>query len=433
MNTSQKTIILRDIISKQRENLKIKLSSEYIPRHVLEKAEEFFKSNLIKVILGPRRAGKSVLALMLLKGKEFAYLDLDDEYLKEIVKELGHYDILVSVLKEIYGDIKNIFIDEIQNLPQWELFANRLHREGYNLVLTGSNSNLLSKELSTHLTGRHYPIEVMPFSFGEFTLAKEKTETLQNLRDYMENGGYPEIVIGNDKAESYLDALFNSVIYKDIISRYRVRYTNELNLVSEYLVNNFSKEMSFNRISNILGVTSANTIKNYVRYLEESYLFFILNRFSLKIGERMKSPKKVYVVDNGYIKAKSTQVSPDYGKLFENMFFNELVKKGFIPNKEIFYYKTRNQKEVDFMVVKNLKKRLYQVSYDISDLDVRKREIKALIEASDDLSTDELYIITFDREEVIKEGGKEIKIIPFYKWASMLYSLRSYIDCARIL
>lgn len=132
----------------------------------------------------------------------------------------------------------------------------------------------------------------------------------------------------------------------------------------------------------------------------------------------MKSPKKVYIVDNGYIKAKSTQVSPDYGKLLENMFFTELVKKGFVPNKEIFYYKTRNQKEVDFVVIKNLEKKLFQISYDISDHDVRKREIKALIEASEDLSTEELYIVTFNEEEIIEEAGNKIKVIPFWKWAS---------------
>lgn len=417
MITSQKTNIIRDIIVKQAQNIKVKLLYPYIPRQILGKAEELFNSNLIKIILGPRRAGKSVLAIMLLKDKDFAYLDLDDEYLKELIGDLGHYDILVEILKNIYGETKNIFIDEIQNLPQWELFVNRLHREGYNLILTGSNSNLLNKELSTHLTGRHYPIEVMPFNFNEFNLTKNNSKILENQKEYMENGGYPEIVIGRDKAESYLDVLFNSIIYKDIISRYKVRYTNELNLISEYLINNFSKEISFNRISNILGMTSPNTIKNYVRYLEESYLFFVLNRFSLKIGERMKSPKKVYIVDNGYIKAKSTQTSPDSGKLLENMFFVELVKKGFIPNKEIFYYKTRNQKEIDFVIIKNLEKKLFQVSYNISDSEVRKREINALIEASEDLSTEELNIITFNTEEIIEDGGKKIKVIPFWKWA----------------
>lgn len=264
MINEQKTNILRDIVSKQIENLKVKLSREYIPREVLKKAEELFKSNLIKVITGPRRAGKSVLALLLLKDKDFAYLDLDDEYLKEIVKGLGHYEILMDVLKKVYGDTKNIFIDEIQNLPRWELFANRLHGQGYNLLLTGSNSNLLSKELSTHLTGRHYAIEIMPFSYGEFILNGIRNNATQSLKDYMENGGYPEIVTGSDKPESYLTVLFNSIIYKDIISRYKVRHADELNLVSEYLLNNFSKEVSFKKISSLLGIVSPNTIKSYL-------------------------------------------------------------------------------------------------------------------------------------------------------------------------
>ena len=146
------------------------MSLPYVERTQEIRAQKWMSSDLIKVILGPRRAGKSVFALMLLKDQSFAYFNFDDESLPG--EEKIDLDELLSELKQVYGDTKYIFFDEIQNLPNWELFVNRLHRSGYNLVLTGSNASLLSKELATHLTGRHIPIEILPFSFQEFLKAK---------------------------------------------------------------------------------------------------------------------------------------------------------------------------------------------------------------------------------------------------------------------
>ena len=167
-STAQENI--KNTIIKQKGDRDRLMSLPYVERTQEIRAQKWMSSDLIKVILGPRRAGKSVFALMLLKDQSFAYFNFDDESLPG--EEKIDLDELLSELKQVYGDTKYIFFDEIQNLPNWELFVNRLHRSGYNLVLTGSNASLLSKELATHLTGRHIPIEILPFSFQEFLKAK---------------------------------------------------------------------------------------------------------------------------------------------------------------------------------------------------------------------------------------------------------------------
>ena len=156
--------MLTDIISKQKELKEELLSFDYVERAKGRFAKKWLSSTLIKVVLGPRGAGKSIFSLMLLKDHPFMYFNFDDE----VLASAGGIDTdeLMKGLHGLYGgDVKTILFDEIQNLPAWELFANRLHREGYNLVLTGSSANLLSMELATHLTGRHIPIKITPFFF----------------------------------------------------------------------------------------------------------------------------------------------------------------------------------------------------------------------------------------------------------------------------
>lgn len=213
--------MLKETISKQKQDKERLLSLPYVERSRQKYAQKWLSSDLIKVILGPRRAGKSVFALMLLKSRSFAYFNFDDESLPG--EEKINLDELITELKLAYGDTKYILFDEIQNLPNWELFANRLHRGGYNLVLTGSNASLLSKELATHLTGRHIPIEILPFNFREVLKAKqyevtpdklllpnEKAKLLEYITQYMTNGGFPEVVTKGIDPRGYLDVLFDA-------------------------------------------------------------------------------------------------------------------------------------------------------------------------------------------------------------------------------
>jgi predicted AAA+ superfamily ATPase len=371
-------------------------------------------------VLGPRRAGKSVFSLMLLKGKSFLYFNFDDPAL--VGEKLDLYE-LVDELHKFYGETKFVLFDEIQNLKGWELFANRLHRQGYNLVLTGSNANLLSMELATHLTGRHLPIEILPFDFQEFLKAKnfsnldQKPELLKLLEQYMTFGGFPEVVTKNQHPRGYLDVLFDSLLFKDVVKRHKVRFSEQIDQLGSYLINNVSNQYSFRKLANILKFKSDVTLEKYLKYLEEAYIIFSLSSFSAKAGERLRSPKKIYTVDNGFVASKAVQHFSDNGKLMENLVFTEFVKRGFEPNRELFYYKTRNGREVDFAIMNGHEiSKLIQVCYDVRSSDVEQREVKSLIEAGDELKVDNLTVLTWDDEREVEKNGKIVKFKPLWKW-----------------
>lgn len=420
--------MLKDVVLKQKQEKERLLSLKYVDRAKLDFAKKWLDSDLIKVVLGPRRAGKSVFSLMLLNGRQFMYFNFDDE----VLTSSGgmNTDDLMKELHAAYGDTKNILFDEIQNLPNWELFVNRLQREGYNVILTGSNANLLSRELATVLTGRHLPIEILPFDFKEFLLAKNyqidkeyqdlpqrRGELLKLMEDYLLDGGFPEVVVKSVDSKGYLDVLFDSLLFKDVVKRHRVKFSAQIDNLGSYLINNFSSYYTLRKLQNILNFKSVTTVEKYTSYLEEAYLIFSLQRYSAKAGERIKSPKKVYTVDNGFVNAKAVQHSPDKGKLMENLVFTELVKKGFQPNRNLFYYKTRNNREVDFVLKKETAiDELIQVVYQTSNLDIEQREIKGLLEASEELKAEKLTILTWDEEKQVEKDKKIIKFVPLWKW-----------------
>ncbi len=420
--------MLKDIVSNQKLQKEQLLTLSYIGRTKEPFARKWLDSNLIKVVLGPRRAGKSVFSLMLLKDRPFMYFNFDDE----VLSSAGGIatDELMKELHTAYGQVKTALFDEIQNLPNWELFVNRLHREGYNLVLTGSNAHLLSKELATHLTGRHMPIEILPFDFNEFLRAKkfqmdteysalpqQRGEFLNLMENYLINGGFPEVAVNNVDPKDYLEVLFDALVFKDVVKRHRVKFSTQVANLGGHLINNFANLYTIRKILEILNLKSASTIEKYIKYLEEAYLIFSLLRYSPKSIQRIKSPRKVYAVDNGFVTAKAIQHSPDKGKLMENLVFTELVKRGVKPNRELFYYKTRNDREIDFVVKKGTEvTELIQVCYESINPDVEQREAKALFEASSELKAEKLTILTWDEKREIKKDGKAIQLIPLWEW-----------------
>lgn len=420
--------MLKATVSKQKQDKERLLSLPYVERTKGKDAKKWLSSDLIKVILGPRRAGKSVFALMLLKEQSFAYFNFDDESLPG--EEKIDLNELMTELKLAYGDTKYILFDEIQNLPNWELFVNRLHRSGYNLVLTGSNAFLLSRELATHLTGRHIPIEILPFNFAEILKAKqyevtpdklslpdEKAKLLEYVTQYMTSGGYPEVVTKGVDPRGYLDVLFDAVLFKDVVKRHKVRFSEQIASLGSYLINNVSGQYGSKKLANILGFKSQVTLEKYVGYLTEAYLIFPLIRHSTKAGIRLRSSKKTYVVDNGFVTAKAVQHSPNTGKLMENLVFAELVKKGNQPGHELFYYKTRNDREIDFVLKKGYQvMELIQVCYDMTDPDVEQREVKALVEAGKELNVSKLTVLTWNEKRVVEKDNLAIQFKPFWEW-----------------
>jgi predicted AAA+ superfamily ATPase len=278
-------------------------------------------------------------------------------------------------------------------------------------------------DLATHLTGRHLPIEILPFDFREFLRAKkffefdQKSELLKLLEQYLIFGGFPEVVIKNQHPRGYLDVLFDALLFKDVVKRHKVRFSEQIDQLGSYLINNISGQYSFRKLANVLKFKSDVTLERYLKYLEEAYVVFSLSGFSVKVGQRFRSPKKIYTVDNGFVASKAIRHSPDMGKLMENLVFTELVKKGAEPNRDLFYYKTRNDKEVDFVIRNGYKtSELIQVCYDLRNPDVEQREIKALFEAKDELGAEKLTVLTWDEKKQINKDGAVINFVPLWEW-----------------
>lgn len=398
---------MKTTILNQRAERDELLSRPYQQRHTKYGADELLQNPLIKLITGPRRVGKSVFALLMLQGKNFAYLNFDDNLLLEKWEE----DLAMSALDDVYPDYDFMLLDEIQNLPDWDLWVSKLYRRGKNLIITGSNAKMLSSEMATVLTGRYLQIEMLPFSLEETMSWKnispdreeQAAQAIMLADDYMRNGGYPETIPSRSITKSYLSTLFDSILLKDVAQRHKVRNTNDLYNLATYLLSNFCNPISANELAGELGMSSVATTKKFCDYLNEPYLFFYLPRFNNKLKLMNKAPKKVYVVDNGFVQSTAFNLSENLGRLLENQVFVELLRRGYIPGQTLFYYRTRNDKEIDFVTRKGAKvEQLIQVCYDMTSEKTRKRELDALTEAAEELHCDNLLVITNDQEEKIE-------------------------------
>ena len=412
---------MKTTILNQRTERDELLSRPYQQRHTKYDADELLQNPLIKLITGPRRVGKSVFALLMLQGKNFAYLNFDDNQLLEKWEE----DLAMSALDDVYPDYDFMLLDEIQNLPNWDLWVSKLYRRGKNLIITGSNANMLSSEMATVLTGRYLQIEMLPFSLEETMRWKnissdreeQAAQAIVLADDYMRNGGYPETIPARSITKSYLSTLFDSILLKDVAQRHKVRNTNDLYNLATYLLSNFCNPISANELAGELGMSSVATTKKFCDYLNEPYLFFYLPRFNNKLKLMNKAPKKVYVVDNGFVQSTAFNLSENLGRLLENQVFVELLRRGYIPGQTLFYYRTRNDKEIDFVTRKGAKvEQLIQVCYDMTSEKTRKRELDALVEAAEELHCDNLLVITNNQQEVMNWGGIRLSIVSIKKF-----------------
>ncbi|MBA7689525.1 hypothetical protein ES703_98033 [subsurface metagenome] len=354
--------MIRDILLLQKREIEQRLQERYIERDFdLRRASH----DLIKVILGPRRAGKSFFAMHLVKRLgSFGYINFDDERLGE----LDDYDALITAIDALYEHPKHLLLDEVQNVPRWELLVNRLQRQGYYLTVTGSNAHLLSSELATHLTGRHIPIVLFTFNFSEYlrSMNREMTEQekAEAFRSYVETGGYPEPLT-------------------------RLR--------------------------------SVHTVEKYLHHLDEAFLLFSLRRFSFKVREQAQSNRKIYCTDNGLITSASFRVSSDVGKLFENIVAINLRKRAIEGALECFYRQGAQQEEVDFLVKEGTRvMQLIQVCLNPDDPKTKSREVRALLKASKELKCKDLLVLTDSTEgqEAMSWFGIEgtVRYLPVWKW-----------------
>lgn len=421
--------MIRNILNQQLEERNLLLKQAYLVRLDETTRTEYLSTKLIKLLTGPRRAGKSVMALQLLENQNFAYLNFDDDLLLKNFNE----DAVIQSLNEVFPGYNYLMLDEIQNLPEWELWVNKLYRRGVNLVITGSNSKLLSHEMASTLTGRYIQITVLPFSFTESILFNKQIQHLETnatpteigkmlslLQTYLFNGGFPEVVLNPGILRNYLSTLFDSILLKDVLKRFMVRQTHQFYDLSNYLLSNYTNLFSYNQVKETLNFNSVATVQKFIGYLQEPYLFQHLTRYDTKIKNHNKASQKIYIIDNGFVQARSFELSPNYGRLLENLVFIELLRRNYKLELDLFYYRTRNDREIDFLLRKGHQiEQLIQVCYDITNSKTLKRELNALIEAGSELKCNNLLLITWDKEEQIEVNKFIVNLTPAYKWLNL--------------
>lgn len=418
----QKTI-LKEIVLEQQQ--KISSLEASIPRQILVEIKKYLKLPHSIVITGMRRVGKSTLLFQIMNNfykNKCYYFNFEDERLLNFSPE--DFNNLYELLIEIYGEEKVFFLDEVQNVSGWENFVRRMQERNFKFFITGSNASLLSKELGTKLTGRYIPVNLYPFSFKEFLTFKNysldkdallKTTQRAKLKklftEYLKNGGMPEYL--KYKNADLLKNVYEDIFYRNIVTRYKITEIKTLRELALYYLSNTTSLISFNQLKNTFKLGSVNTIKSYTNFLENSFLFYIINRFSYSLKQQFIAPKKVYCIDNGFINNLAFKFSRNQGKLLENLVFLELKRK----KEEIYYYRTTNNLESDFVLRQGRKiTQIIQVCQDLDDAKTKEREVKSSLKTMEELKLKKALILTEDEEEIIKIKNKEIIIQPVYKW-----------------
>jgi predicted AAA+ superfamily ATPase len=404
-----------------------------------EYREDIFDSlenDFIIFLTGVRRAGKSFLLKIVkniaaekiqLQDRNMLYINFEDERLVNI--EPHELSSIIELYFRLYKpdfDKKILLLfDEIQHIPHWDRWINRLfEQKKFKIFITGSNASLLKEETGKLLTGRSLSIDIFPLSFKEYWYYFKKEQPISEkdfydlqrrsmllgaFDDYLKTGGFPEHL----KVQDYLvlQEYFKDIIQKDIIYRYSIRYKKQLKEIAKMIISGPGNIFAFSKIAAAAGLKNINTVKNYIDYLEESYLIFGIPLFSPSLKKQIYNPDKFYGIDPGLYNAVSFRLSNNLGPLIENIVFLQL-KRGLRGIDELFYYKTRTGKEVDFLLKKRETIELIQVSYDLGDKRTFQREKNALVEAAKELGVTGGVIVNGGMKEQVEEQGVTISIVP---------------------
>lgn len=411
--------LLKQIILEQQEILHAQ-NKRYVQRYI---ADEWLQTSEILIISGIRRCGKSVLMQQIrdrLVEKDF-FFNFDDERLANF--KLDDFQKLQECFVELFGEQHTYYFDEIQNIEGWERFVRRLYNAGNKIVITGSNARMLSRELGTHLTGRYIQVEIYPFSFQEYLAMNEipvnaktlytttgRATMVKSFVKYMECGGFPKFL--QDGSVSYLTSLYESIIYRDILTRNGLTNEKEMLELMFYLASNATKRVTYSSLGKVVGIQHPDTIKNYLEYIQQTYLISQLFRYDPSVKKQMMSPKKIYFVDNAIIKRIGFNATENNGVFLENLVFIELKRRGW----DVYYY--ADKKECDFIVRKGLHiSDAYQVTLKMDSPQTREREIAGVREAMQAYSLSKGYILTFEGKETITfDDGTIVEVVPVWEW-----------------
>ena len=374
------------------------------------------------IITGVRRCGKSFLLKLIknelgLKEKEYFYVNFNDDRLVNFSVE-DFQKILDFLNENGYKEGCALFIDEIQEASGWEKWIDRV-RGKHTVFITGSNSKLLSEEVSTVLTGRSINLTLTPFSFGEFLGArgteiknwrldpKRRSTMRREFGLFLQSGGIPLRVISEN--DIVIKELYENILYRDIIKRFG-KLAKHIKEISIYLLSNPSSFVSIRAVSNMAKIKNISTVKSILDSFEGSFLFFFVNKFDYSVKKQIQNPRKAYCIDNGFPVSLGFRLSEDKGKLLENLTAIELKRRG----KETFYYSGKN--EVDFVVRDGNKiTEAIQVCYELNKGN-NDREVGGLLEAMEKFDLKGGTILTYDQNNSIKMKGRTIVVRPVWEW-----------------
>ena len=399
------------------------LESNFIKRELTKKVLSFLNLKLPIIITGVRRSGKSTLLYLIknelkLKDKEFIYINFNDERLTDFsIKDFQK--ILDFLEEEDFRDNCIILLDEIQETKDWEKWVDRIKNK-HQIFITGSNSKLLSKEISTILTGRSVNVSLYPFSFQEFLNARNietnnwkidlkiQAKLRKYFNEFFSIGGIPKVIVDNDKR--LLRENYENILYRDIIKRFNKNLEKPIKEISVYLSSNISNEVSLRALSKTIQIKNLSTLKSILESFENSFLFFFVNKFDFSVRKQIQNPRKVYCIDNGFITEIGFRLSENKGKILENLVFIELKRNG----KEVYYLSEK--KECDFVIRNGAKiNEAIQVCYELNNKN-RERELGGLLEALKKFNLKKGLILTYNQEDELNIENKKIFIKPVWKW-----------------
>lgn len=364
--------------------------------------------NFALVVSGIRRSGKSTLLTQLIeKQEQNSYLFFNFDTPKLFNFEFSDFALLDEIIAN-NPQIQTLYFDEIQVIEDWEVYVRGKLDQGFQVVVTGSNASLLSRELGTKLTGRHISKELFPFSFVEFCEFLNKKKNAESVEDYLQQGGFPQYLQFNE--DEILNSLINDILYRDIIVRFGIRDERSMKRLLLFLAGNVGNLITAGKLKKSLEVKSTATVQEYLSHLEQAYVIQMLPKFAYSYKVQLANPRKVYFIDNGLQRVISPSFNQDLGRKLENAVFWELRRQF----SEIYYY-NENHKECDFVVCQNSTPvQLIQVCWQLNAENL-VRERDGLLDSMNFFGFEQGVIITLDQTDKMIVDGKTIEILPFWE------------------